>query len=217
MGLVKLPDVRYYWNTYLRYPPVADVRSRTRFQQIQTCLPFVNNELVTYDQKKDRVWKLRPLIENLRTNMQSVSGSEQQIVDEIMVAFKSRSILKQYMPAKPKKNGFKLWVRRSSTDFLHDFDVYQGRCTGIDGDIVEVCGLGGNMVLQLCKSISSGHNYKIFPDNYFSNFCMAEELMKQAFHYVGTIRGNRLHGAPLLSETDLKNQSQGSKQVQWTV
>ena len=127
-----------------------------------------------------------------------------------MVAFKGRNILKQYISAKPKKWGFKLWGRCSSTGFLHDFDVFQGRGTGIDGDNMEACGLGGNVVLQLCKSISSGHNYKIFADNYFSNFRMVEELMKQGFHYVGTIRGNRLHGAPLVSETDLKKQGRGS-------
>ena len=34
--------------------------------------------------------------------------------------------------------------------------------------------------------------------------------MKQDFHYVGTVRGNRLHGAPLVSETDLKKQGRGS-------
>ena len=52
MGLVKMPDVRCYCDTYSIYPPVADVMSRTRFQQIQTCLHFTKNELVTDDQKK---------------------------------------------------------------------------------------------------------------------------------------------------------------------
>ena len=113
------------------------------------------------------------------------------------------------MPAKPKTWGIKLLGRCSSTDFLHDLDVYQGRDTGVDGDNVESCGLGGNVVLQLCKSISSGHNSKIFADNYFSNFRMVEELMKQGFHYVCTIRGTRLHGAPLVSETALKKQGRG--------
>ena len=31
---------------------------------------------------------------------------------------------------------------------------------------------------------------RTFADNYFSNFRMVEELIKQGFHYVGTIRGN---------------------------
>ena len=75
---------------------------------------------------------------------------------------------------------------------------------------MEARGLGENVVLQLCKSIRSGHNYKLFADNYFSNFRMVEELMKQGFHYVCTIRGNRLHGAPLVSETYLKKQGRGS-------
>ena len=47
MGLVKMPDVRCYWDAYSRYPPVADVMSCARFQQIQTSLHFANNELVT--------------------------------------------------------------------------------------------------------------------------------------------------------------------------
>ena len=51
MGLVKMCDVRCYWDTYSRYPPVVDVMSRAMFQQIQTCLHFGNNELVTDDQK----------------------------------------------------------------------------------------------------------------------------------------------------------------------
>ena len=127
-----------------------------------------------------------------------------------MVGFKGRSILKQYIPANPTKWGIKLWGRCRSTGFLYDFDVYQGKGTGIDGDNVEACGPGGNVVLQLCKSINSGHNYKIFTDNYFSNFRIVEELMKQGFHYICTIRGNRLHGAPLVSETNLKKQGRGS-------
>ena len=210
MGLVKMPDVHCYWDAYSRYPPVTDVMSRAKFQQIQTRLHFANNELVTDDQKKDRAWKHRPWIENLRTNFQSVSRSEQQSVDEIMVVFKGRSILKQYMPVKPNKWGFKVWSRCSSTGFLHDFDIYQGRGTGIDGDNKDACGLGGKVVLQLCKSITSGPNYNIFADNYFSSFRMVEELMKQGFHYVGTIRGSRLHGTPLVSEADRKKQGRGS-------
>ena len=69
-------------------------------------------------------------------------------VDGIMVAFKRRSILKQYMPGKPKKWGFKLWVRCSASGFLHDFAVYQGKGTGISGADAPNCGVGGNVVLQ---------------------------------------------------------------------
>ena len=108
-----------------------------------------------------------------------------------MVGFKGRSILKQYRSAKPKAWEIELWGGCSSTGFLHDFDVYQGRGTGIDGDNVEACGLGGNVVLQLCKSISSGHNYKTFADNYFSNFCMVEELMMQGLARFSLCRYNQ--------------------------
>ena len=44
----------------------------------------------------------------------------------------------------------------------------------IDTHNVETGRLGGNVVLQLCKSIRSGHNYNIFAANYFSNFAIVE-------------------------------------------
>ena len=46
---------------------------------------------------------------------------------------------------------------------------------------MEPCGLGGKLLLQLCKSISSGNNFKIFADNYGRNFAMVEELLKMGF------------------------------------
>ena len=98
-----MPDVRCYWDTYSRKSPVADVMMKSRKVSTNSDMStfyqqWTGNE-VTDDQKKDRVWKLRPWIYNLRKNFQSVSGSEHQSVDEIMVVFKGGSILKQNMPA----------------------------------------------------------------------------------------------------------------------
>ena len=69
-----------------------------------------------------------------------------------MVAFKGRSILKMYLPKKPKKCGFKLWGRASPEGFVHDFNVYQGKGTGLGGNDTRDCGLGGNVVLQLTEA-----------------------------------------------------------------
>ena len=67
-----------------------------------------------------------------------------------MVAFKGRSYLKQFLPKKPKKWGFKLWARCSSTGFMHKFDIYQGKGTGRDdADDISDCGLGENVVIKV--------------------------------------------------------------------
>ena len=54
--------------------------------------------------------------------------------------FAGRSSMKQYMPLKPTKRGFKVWVRADAiTGYFCDFDVYVGRPS--DGGSTQV-GLG---------------------------------------------------------------------------
>ncbi|CAB4025753.1 Hypothetical predicted protein [Paramuricea clavata] len=117
--------------------------------------------------------------------------------------------LKKYLPKKPKKWGFKLWARCSSTGFMHKFDIYQGKGTGRDDDVSDY-GLGGNVVLKLCASLPPNQNFKVFADNYVSNFALVSALAQRGLHYVGTIANNCLHGAPLKSEKELKKEGRGS-------
>ena len=118
MGLVKMPAVGCFGETYTRYHPITDVMARQRFQKIASYLHIADNLKVTEEDKKDRAWKIRRWFTDLNSNFAKVSPSENQCVDEIMVAFKGRSILKQYLPKKPQKWGFKLWARCSSTGFF---------------------------------------------------------------------------------------------------
>lgn len=55
-------------------------------------------------------------------------GSDTQSVDGSMVKFKGRSSMKQYMPKKPIKRGYKVWARcDSETGYLYQFNIYTGR------------------------------------------------------------------------------------------
>ena len=70
-----------------------------------------------------------------------------------MVPFKGRSTLKQYMPKKPLRRGFKVWMLADShTGYVSSFEVY----TGKNGDTVET-GLGASVVKTLCQPIQ--HRY----------------------------------------------------------
>lgn len=157
-----MPAVGCFWETYTRYHPIADVMARQRFQRIASYLHIVDNLKVMKKEKKDKEWKIRRWFDDLNSNFSEGSPSENQCVDEIMVAFKGRSTLKQYLPKKPKKCGFKLWARCSSTGFLHVFDIYQGKGTGVDdNDNVPDCGLRGNVVLKLYSALPSDRNFKV--------------------------------------------------------
>ena len=44
-----------------------------------------------------------------------------------MIPFKDNSILKQYIPSKPHKHGYKLFVLRSNKGLIHYFHLYTGK------------------------------------------------------------------------------------------
>ncbi|XP_064646212.1 piggyBac transposable element-derived protein 3-like [Lineus longissimus] len=205
-----MPSLRCYWEAELRQSRIADEMGRNRFSKIAQSLHFTDNNDVTDEEKEDRLWKLRPWLNSLRDSFQEVSPEENQSIDEIMVAFKGRSLIKQYMEKKPKKWGFKLWGR-CSYGFCHDFNVYQGRGTGIDEELAPGCGLGGSVVMQLCQSLPKNRQFKIFADNYFSNFTMAKLVRDSGIgQYTGTIKGNRVHNAPLTSLKAMEKLKRGS-------
>ena len=67
--------------------------------------------------------------------------------------------MKQYMPKKPIKRGFKIWVRAdSSNGYVCQFQCY----TGKEGNTTEV-GLGGNVVTTLTRELV-GKNYSLYMD-----------------------------------------------------
>ena len=96
--------------------------------------------------------------------------------------------MKQYMPLKPTKRGFKVWVRADAvTGFFCDFDVYVGRPS--DGESRDV-GLGERVVLQLCRPLQHG-NYRVFCDNFFSSCSLFDNLLQQQIYACGTARPDR--------------------------
>ena len=48
-----------------------------------------------------------------------------------MIPFKGQSSMKQYVPLKPVKRGFKVWAMADSLNgYLYDFNVYTGASGG---------------------------------------------------------------------------------------
>lgn len=47
-------------------------------------------------------------------------------MDEIMIPSKAFSSIKQYLPKKQKKMGFKIWVRVGSSGYVYCFEPFQG-------------------------------------------------------------------------------------------
>ena len=53
-------------------------------------------------------------------------------------------------------------------------------------------------------SLPSGHNFKVFADNFFTSLPLLDVLKERAIWFAGTIRINRMNNCPLLCEKDLR-------------
>ena len=77
-----------------------------RWEAIKKSLHINNNE----GQEQDPLYGIRPLVTHLTSKLVSIPMSEKLTIDEQMVPFKGRHRLKQYLPSKPKKWGYKILI-----------------------------------------------------------------------------------------------------------
>ena len=149
--------------------------TRKRFLEIQRFLHFANNDTIVPRGEPGyvRLGKVRPVIEQVRQSfLRNYRPHRENAIDEATIPFKGRSALKQYLPMKPIKQGFKVWVRADSINgYVCDFEVY----TGKDGKNVET-NLGPKVVKKLSHALIGG-NYHVYFDNFFSSVKLFEELL----------------------------------------
>ena len=130
MSIFGLPRHRLYWSSATRVSQVADSMSRKRWEQIKKNLHFNNNENLPEDRNdvnRDKLFKLRPFLDNLQQKFANQVKPEKLCVDEQIVPFKGRSSLKQYNPKKPNKWGYKVFIACDRDGFIHNFEVYTGK------------------------------------------------------------------------------------------
>ena len=156
IGIVQMPRARSYWELETRYNLVADAMSRNRFEKLVSTIHFKNNLDVTEEEKLDKIWKLRPWLSKFRENCLKIPPEEHNSIDEIMVSFKGKSSIKQYIRGKPNPWGFKLWGRAGISGILYDFDVYQGASKNKPTEL----GVGGDIVMKLKESLDEGKTIK---------------------------------------------------------
>ena len=206
MGLNRVPALHQYWSCKDLYynRAIASKISRDRFIAILRYIHFVANQpestTTTCTSQSsplplDRLWKVRPVISAV---LDACRGNyhphREQAIDEAMVGFKGRSCMKQYLPKKPTKRGFKIWVRADSHNgYVCEFDCY----TGKTGGVAEV-GLGGSVVRRLTRDLV-GKGYHIFMDSFFSSVNLYKELLIDNIYATGTLIFRRRNFPPDLA------------------
>ena len=166
MGLVWLPSLKDYWSTnpLLATPGIVKGMSRNRFRSILSHLHINDNSQMPRPGSPnfDKLLKLRPLLDKIRLSSQTAYELHQQLaVNKAMVLFKGRSSLRQYMPKKPSKWGFKCWCTSDATNgYMYNVDVYQGASGTLDED-----GFGATVVLHMLEPVYN-KNHHVYMDKF---------------------------------------------------
>ena len=101
-GIYCFPDQRFFWMNTTRVESISSTMSRDRFLEIRKYLHVVDNsnQLDRNDPNCDRAHKVRPLLNIVKNNFKKIEKEEKLSVDEQIIPFKGRSIMKQHMPNK---------------------------------------------------------------------------------------------------------------------
>lgn len=203
MGIKPLPSYRDYWSSD---PDLHDVymsklMSLNRFGWLLSNIHINDNSTAPRpdDPTRDKLYKVRPFLDLVAKNFKScINPSKSMSVDESMIKFKGRSSLKQYMPKKPIKRGYKVWVLADKSGYAYKFDIY----TGKKGDSIEK-NLGENVVTSLLQG-EEDKCHTVFFDNYFTGVPLMHKLKKLKINACGTVNPTRKFLPKLKEDSKLK-------------
>jgi hypothetical protein len=95
-----------------------------------------------------------------------------------MIKFKGRSSVKQYLPMKPTKRGFKIWtLADASNGYVYSFRIYKGKET------IRTEALGERVVKDIVKELRFSYR-KVYFDNFFTTPNLLEYLYKKGIYLV---------------------------------
>lgn len=221
MSLAPLPNIRMYWASELGIPLIMQTMSLNHFKKICQFLHFNDNSTQPPSGSPgyDRLHKIRPILETLRKKCQSVPKREALSIDEQMCATKASNLLRQYLPNKPHKWGYKLLVLCDDRGFAYDFEIYSGMENAPELRLSTEPDLGAssNIVVRLARSIPKNQNFKLFFDNYYTSPELIAFLAKEGIQSLGTVNKCRLgKDLKIPSIKDLKKDKiQRSYSEQW--
>lgn len=161
MSIVKMAQYRMFWSNETRFPTVADTMSSNRFDNLRTFFHVNDNaEMLPREHKDhDKLFKVRPFLNSIRSNTRKIHVEELSSVDVIIIPFKGRTLMKQYNKNKPHKWGIKLFAIASKSGIVHDFEIYIGKGTLPPSE--HGLGISGDVVMRLAECIPKNENYKV--------------------------------------------------------
>lgn len=191
-------DQRDYWrlDDDIGLPCVRKVMSRDRFMNIKSHIKYSKSSDQDDD---DRAWRVRAICNIFKKNILKLGFVSTALsVDEMMVKFFGRTVLKQYIPSKLDKYGLKLWALCTVSGFMLNFDLYCGKKGPNNTEKLASCPLGSRVVLQmvspllLALSKAKLSKFHLYCDNFFTSPDLVVHLGKVGLKVTGVVRKDRI-------------------------
>ena len=207
MGLKNMTEANDIWSNrpLLNDAYLSSIMPKNRYWALSKYLHIADNTGAVLDAKDpnyDPMHKVRPLIDLINARSSAIYKPKQCLsIDEGMIKFKGRHHAKMYMPKKPIKWGFKLWIlAEPGTGYALRVEVYEGKARDpVRAARRQQFSLGYDVVDSLSKDYQL-KNHIIYMDRFFSSVALAEHLLEQKTYMNSTVMLNR-KGLPAAAKT----------------
>lgn len=205
MGIDNLPEIQDYFYGQFERQFLMDCFQYNRFSQLLSC--FCVTDPRDHDTFKDPADHCNQLINYLNQKFQSHYNLTQHLsLDEAMVAFKGYAAIKQYIPSKPHRFGYKIWCL-CCQGYLYRFELYEGA----DEEIFEETSVTVETVRRLMEGLDD-QDYIVYTDNYFTSPKLLRELATRGIAACGAVKSNR-SGMPRIDGWNAERWNRGEYRI----
>jgi hypothetical protein len=183
MGIDRLQQTEMYWSQTFSHPFVTRLFSRDRFKQLLRYFRVVPAPVAAAP--RHPIPHVRALAEKLNASFAAhFTPTEHLTLDEAMCAWKGRSPIKQYIPSKPHKWGYKIYCLASENYLLH-FEIYEGK-----EEEASEQGATYDTVIRMVQPYQD-RQLTLFTDNWFTSPTLLLALQQRAIRICGAVNRRR--------------------------
>lgn len=191
---------------------VYNCMRRNRFKTIMRFLHFAEN---TQIDTKDKLWKLRPVVNILKRKYQENYVPTANLnYDESMIEYFGKHGCKQFIRGKPIRFGFKNWCLNTPNGYLLDFEIYQGRSVNENSKYDKLVGKAASPLMKMIDDMPQSVQslpMRFYFDNLFTSFELLSELKRRGFDGSGTVRVTTLpKDMPLTNKKEMMKEPRGT-------
>ena len=190
MGILTKPRIEDYWTKHYLFgtPGFAEIMFFDHFKHILRCLVFYDVDDRDID---DPLYKIRKFVDHIvSTSIKLYEPDQYLTIDESMIKFNGRHCMKVYMPSKPIKYGFKVYMMTDAkTSYVLNWKLHEGP---------------NQNIISLIRRVTEGYDSRGFiiaMDRFYTTINVVKDLTDRGFGVYAAIQQNRTRGSKALKQS----------------